>query len=253
MRLKNVDSGAEFEWGFTSEQYAEFRDIYPPELYARLRALGVASDGTAWLDLGTGTGVLPLNLYNKNADITATDITAEQIHFAKQLSKSKGYDINFFTAPAEHTGLPDNSFDCITAAQCFWYFDREAIKTEVKRLIKPGGKLIKIFMDWSLDDEIAAKSVELVKRYNPVWTSGESAFEDLYDDLFDGRVTESFESCLPFTRDTWHGRMCACRGTLASMNKEQFDAWSSAHLKMLSDYPESFSVLHKIYISYFSL
>ena len=82
MKFENIDNGNSFDFGKTSEAYAKYRDIYPKELYDRLRELGVAADGTAWLDIGTGTGVFPKNLYNENAKITAVDISAEQISFA---------------------------------------------------------------------------------------------------------------------------------------------------------------------------
>lgn len=245
---KNIDGGKAFDWGFTSEQYAAYRDIYPPELYERLRRLGVAKDGTAWLDIGTGTGILPQNLYNPNAKITGVDISEEQICYAKQ----QNGNISYIVSPAENTCLPDNSFDSITAAQCFWYFDREAMKKEIRRLIKPGGRFIKILMDWAEDDIIASKSISQIKEFNPLWNPG-TVSADMYDDLFEGRVTEAFYCDIPFTRESWHGRMCACRGTLASMNGEQFEKWSAAHKEMLSAYPDSFTVKHKVYISYFQL
>ncbi|MBQ3904073.1 MAG: methyltransferase domain-containing protein [Eubacterium sp.] len=246
---KNIDGGKAFDWGFTSQQYAAYRDIYPPELYERLRRLGVAKDGTAWLDIGTGTGILPQNLYNPNAKITGVDISEEQIRYAKQ----QNGNISYIVSPAENTCLPDNSFDSITAAQCFWYFDREAMKKEIRRLIKPGGKFIKIYLTWLKEDEIAAKSTALVKEFNNVWSAEASGSKDMYDDLFEDRVTEAFYCDIPFTRESWHGRMCACRGTLASMNGEQFEKWSAAHKEMLSAYPEKFTVKHKVYITYFTV
>lgn len=56
---EKFDNGKAFDWGLTSEDYAKYRDIYPKKLYQRLKELGVANDGTSWLDLGTGTGMLP--------------------------------------------------------------------------------------------------------------------------------------------------------------------------------------------------
>lgn len=132
---KNIDYGKAFDWGLTSDAYAKYRDIYPKELYSRLRELGVAVDSTAWLDIGTGTGVLPQNLYNENARITAVDITEEQINYARLKAKENGWNINYMVSPAESTGLPDNSFDTITAAQCFWYLDRDKMISETKMRI----------------------------------------------------------------------------------------------------------------------
>lgn len=151
---KRIDSGNAFDWGNTSEEYAKYRDIYPPFLYEKLREVGVAADGTSWLDLGTGTGILPINLYNPNAGITGTDISAEQISFAKKVAAEKGHNINFLVSPAENLPFPDNGFNTITAAQCFWYFDKEKVKKEISRLIKPNGKFIKILLDWDYRDAL---------------------------------------------------------------------------------------------------
>lgn len=250
---KNIDNGKEFNWGLTSADYAKYRDIYPKDLYDRLRELGVAEDGSSWLDIGTGTGVLPQNLYNENARITAVDITEEQICYAQINAEKNGWNINYLVSPAESTDLPDNSFDCITAAQCFWYFDRERMVSEIKRMLKPDGKFIKIYLTYTLDDEIALKSHTLVKAMNKNWTPEASGSKDMFDDLFDGRITESFYCDIPFTQDSWHGRMCACRGTLASMDNETFSKWSKAHRKFLSACPKNFTIKHKLYISYFTI
>ena len=253
MELDRIDAGQAFDFGKTASAYAAYRDIYPRELYDRLRALGVAADGTAWLDLGTGTGVLPKNLYNSQAQITGADIAEEQIRFAREEAARNGWKIRYIVSPAEKTGLPDHSFDTITAAQCFWYFDREVMRAELRRLLRPGGTFIKIAMDWDLDDPIAAESVRLVGRHNPNWTGGGGIGADIYDDLFPGRQTEAFRAALPFSRERWHGRMCACRGTLASMDAETFRAWERAHLDFLDRCPESFTVRHEVYISRFTM
>ena len=92
---KNIDHGNAFDWGFTSQQYAKYRDIYPPQLYDRLRELGVAADGTSWLDLGTGTGIIPQNMYNPNTHITGVDISKEQINYAKHNAEKNGWNIKY--------------------------------------------------------------------------------------------------------------------------------------------------------------
>lgn len=250
---RNIDNGKEFDWGLTSADYAKYRDIYPKELYDRLRELGVAGDATAWLDIGTGTGVLPQNLYNENASITAVDITEEQIRYAILNAKRNGWNINYLVSPAESTNLPDKSFDTITAAQCFWYLDREKMISEIKRLLKPNGKFIKVYLTYTLEDEIASKSHSLVKEMNTNWTPAASGSKDMFDDLFEGKTTESFYCDIPFTRESWHGRMCACRGTLASMDEEMFAKWDKRHREILSAYPEEFTIKHKVYITYFTI
>lgn len=254
MKIENIDNGNAFDFGKTSAEYAKYRDIYPKELYDKLYEIGIGHNGSSWLDIGTGTGILPLNMYAYGANIKATDISESQIAAAKLLAAEKGVNnIEFSVFPAEETPFADNTFDCITAAQCFWYFDREKIIAEIKRLLKPNGVFVKIYMSYTLDDEIAKCSHMLVKTLNRNWTPGASGSRDMYNHPFENGKLDIFECKLPFTRESWHGRMCACRGTLASMDNETFCKWSEEHRKILSDYPEEFEIKHKLYIASYKI
>ena len=61
---------------------------------------------------------------------------------------------------------------------------------------------------------------------------------------------EEFRVDIPFTRDSWNGRMRACRGTSASMTSETFADWENEHVKMLEEYPEKFLIKHYISIAW---
>ncbi|MBE6783748.1 MAG: class I SAM-dependent methyltransferase [Ruminococcaceae bacterium] len=250
MKINNIDNGKVFDFGKTSAEYAKYRDIYPEKLYEKLYKLGVGRKNTSWLDIGTGTGVLPFNLCNYGASITGVDISESQIEVAKTLTIEKGVNnVSFLVSPAETTLFEDNSFECITAAQCFWYFDRDKIIDEIKRLIKPGGVFVKIYMSYTLDDEIAKKSHELVKKLNKNWTPGASGAKDMYNHPFKNGKLDIFECKIPFTRESWHGRMSACRGTMASMDERTLGKWDKKHKELLSDYPDNFEIKHKVYIA----
>ena len=76
---KNIDGGKAFDWGKTSADYARFRDIYPQEFYDRIISRKLCINGQKVLDMGTGTGVLPRNMYRYGAKWTGTDISVNQI------------------------------------------------------------------------------------------------------------------------------------------------------------------------------
>lgn len=59
-----IDNGNNFDWGKASENYAKYRDIYPKSMYEKLNELGVGVRNSHCLDIGTGTGVLPRNMYS---------------------------------------------------------------------------------------------------------------------------------------------------------------------------------------------
>ncbi len=206
---KNIDGGKAFDWGKTSEDYAKFRDIYPEQFYKRIVKLNLCVSGQTVLDLGTGTGVLPRNMYHYGAKWIGTDISDKQIEYAALLSE--GMNIGYYAVSAEKTDFPDNSFDVITACQCFWYFDHKKIMPELYRMLKPDGSLLILYMAWlPFEDKIANASEKLVLKYSPAWSgAGETMhpidipeccikyFELVYHEEYPLQVHFTRESSLP--------------------------------------------------------
>lgn len=245
-----IDRGKPFDWGRASENYAKFRDIYPPEFYGRLISLGLCERGTSVLDVGTGTGVLPRALYDTGAHFCGTDPSAKQIEQARRLCKENGMSIELKQGGAEDMLYPENSFDTVTACQCWWYFNHEKAAASLFRQLKPHGRLAFIVMAWlPFEDEIAAESERLVLRYNPDWTGCGFTRKLLdppadYLPYFDTEVQEQFDLQVPFTRESWHGRMLACRGVGASLDAQRLSDFDREHREMLEKHPESINVLH---------
>nr|MCR4926052.1 class I SAM-dependent methyltransferase [Clostridiales bacterium] len=139
---KRIDDGKAFDWGKTSKEYAKYRDIYPEIFYKKIVEKNLCVNGQKVLDLGTGTGVLPRNMYQYGAKWTGTDISSEQIEQAKILAKEENMDIDFMAVPTEKLDFSENTFDVITACQCFWYFDHKRVLPKLAQLLKPNGKLL---------------------------------------------------------------------------------------------------------------
>lgn len=246
---KNIDGGKAFDWGKTSADYAKFRDIYPQEFYDKILSRKLCMNGQRVLDIGTGTGVLPRNLYRYGAKWTGTDISKNQINQAKILSQ--GMDIDYFAMPAENIEFPENSFDVITACQCFWYFHHEQMMPKLLHMLKPGGRILVLYMAWlPFEDKIAGASEELVLKYSPAWSgAGETVhpiyIPDCYQEHFQLVSHEEYLLKVPFTRESWNGRMKACRGIGASLKEEEIALWEQEHLKLLAEIaPAEFQVLH---------
>ncbi|MBR0149156.1 MAG: class I SAM-dependent methyltransferase [Lachnospiraceae bacterium] len=248
---ERIDSGKPFDWGRTSKEYARFRDIYPEEFYKKIVDRGLCVSGQNILDLGTGTGVLARNMYKYGAKWTGTDISPEQIEQAKLLAEAGGMKIDFIAVPTEEIDFPKESFDVITACQCFWYFDHEKVMPKLAELLKPEGKLLILYMAWlPFEDKIAGASEELVLRFNPKWSgAGEKRhpiwIPDVAFDHFELEDHEEYDLSVPFTRESWHGRMRACRGVGASLSEEDLAKWDIEHRELMDRIaPESFDVLH---------
>jgi ubiquinone/menaquinone biosynthesis C-methylase UbiE len=246
-----VDEGKKFDFGKTSEEYAKYRDIYPQELFDKLHELGVGVKGSQWLDLGTGTGVIPRKMAKFGANITATDLSENQIQAAIKLSAGI-QNIKYEVLSAEDIDYPENTFDAITACQCFWYFDPNIIVDKIKKMLRPSGIFLKVYMSYLKEEAVTQDSNKLVKEINGAWTGASAAIKDLTTHYFENPHMESFIADLPFTRETWHGRMMASRGVMASMNEEQLKRFDHEHIEMLNvKYPEEFTVKHKIFLTWY--
>lgn len=251
MQNKNIDNGAAFDWGRTSENYAKYRDIYPDEFYNHILALGLCKEGQKVLDIGTGTGVLPRNLYSHGADFTGIDISENQIKQAKALADAGHMNIHFACMPAEDIPFPDESFDVITACQCFFYFDHPVLAPRIHQLLKSAGSFAVMYMGWlPFEDVIAGKSENLVLSYNPSWTGfGDQRhpnfIPDIYQDFFTIEHEEVFDLQVPFTRESWNGRIKSCRGIGASLSDAEINAFEKEHLALLRQIaPDHFNILH---------
>ena len=121
-------------------------------------------------------------------------------------------------------------------------------------MLKPDGIFLKVYMSYMKEDPITQDSNSIVKRINGSWSGASSALKDLSKHYFDDPHMEILEEELPFTRETWHGRMMASRGVMASMNSEQLELFDREPMAMLCEkYPENFTVRHKLFLTWYTL
>ncbi|MDO5292687.1 MAG: class I SAM-dependent methyltransferase [bacterium] len=246
-----IDHGNVFNFGQVSKDYAKYRDIYPEEFYRRIAKLGLCIRGQRVLDLGTGTGVLPRNMYQYGASFVGADISEEQIAEARRLSKEAKMKIEYVVTSTETIELPEHAFDVVTACQCFMYFNVEQSLPIIHRLLKPGGHFCILFMAYLPEEsEIARKSEELILKYNPDWTGAHMTRYNPVppkgaENWFMVDHIISYDITIPFTRESWNGRMKTCRGMGASsLSQKEIAVWEKEHQAYLATVPEVFDIPH---------
>ncbi len=245
----DIDGGKPFDWGRVSSDYARYRDIYPQEFYDKILARNLCVNGQRVLDIGTGTGVIPRNMRRYGARWTGIDISEAQIEKARLLSQ--GLDINYYVVSAEDMDFPASSFDVVTACQCFQYFDHEKLTRNVSHILTCKGRFLVLYMAWlPFEDEIAGESERLVLKYNPEWSgAGETKSQiyipDCYKEKFELVYHEEYPLKVRFTRESWNGRMRACRGVGASLSDSEIAMWEKEHIELLKRIaPNEFDVCH---------
>lgn len=255
MKLEFIDNGNDFDFGKISEDYAKYRDIYPKSMYEKLISFGIGKPSQKILDIGSGTAVLPINLCHTGAQFVTSDISENQVRYGRQIAEEKGIDnIEFKVCSAEKTGFSDNSFDVVTAVQCFQYFNAEKACGEIYRILKPKGLFCKIFMDWlPLEDKIIAEMESFVLKYNPDWSgSGFDVFRYTYPSWADKKfiidTIHSYDTVLEFSKQAWLGRVKSCRGVGASLSKEKIEDFICEYKSLLKKYKEPLRLKHQIHI-----
>lgn len=140
-------------------------------------------------------------------------------------------DINYYALSAEIIDFSDNSFDVITACQCFWYFNHEQVIPNFFRMLKPGGRILVLYMAWlPFEDKIAGASEKLVLKYSPKWSGAGKKVHPIfipecYIKEFELVYHEEYSLDVHFTRESWNGRMKACRGIGASLTEGEIAVW----------------------------
>jgi ubiquinone/menaquinone biosynthesis C-methylase UbiE len=95
-------------------------------------------DGLRVLELGCGAGDLSLQLLRRGARLTAIDVSPGMIELARQ----RAPEARFLVAPAEDTGLPDESFERVVGKWVLHHVDVAAAAAEVRRVLRPAGRAV---------------------------------------------------------------------------------------------------------------
>lgn len=187
-----------------ADLYAKYRPTYPPELFDYIFGF-VKERECAW-DCATGNGQAANVLAENFTKVEATDISQQQLQNAVQKK-----NIHYQVTSAEQTPFTDNSFDLITIATAYHWFNWAAFYDEATRV----GKNNCVVAAWSYHvfycvDENITQIIghfyhDIIKSY---WDKERKYVDDRYATVefaFDPLPTKDFDLVLHWKREDFIG------------------------------------------------
>ena len=129
-------------------ELGQYRAGFPDALFERLAEGGIGLPDQKVLDVGTGTGAIARCFARRGCVVVGLDPSEELLEEARRISQRHEHRIEYVIGTAERTLLDTNSFDVVSAGQCWHWVDRSAALREVKRVLRPGGHLVFAQFDW---------------------------------------------------------------------------------------------------------
>ena len=119
-----------------ADEYAAARPPYPPELWRRLRELGLLRPGAAALDLGAGSGQATGPLLAAGLRVTAIEPGARLAGLLRASYPAATVQV----ARAEDVELAPSSVDLVVAATSIHWMDLEVLLPKIYTILAPSGR-----------------------------------------------------------------------------------------------------------------
>ena len=250
--------GDTVDFGRTAGDYATHRVGFPEGFFELLRKRSYALPGRCALDLGCGTGTVARGLARIGLEVTGLDPAQPLLDQAKALDGAAGVHVAYVCGRAEAPPFADQSFDLVTAGQCWHWFDRAVVAGRAKRLLTPGGRLVIAHFDWlPLPGSVVAATEALILAHNPAWAGagGSGIYPDWLGDMaaagFTRLETVSFDVLQRYSHTAWRGRIRASAGIAASIDADataRFDTDLEALLAL--EFPtDPLDVPHRVWLA----
>jgi SAM-dependent methyltransferase len=176
-----------------AETYERARPGYPPDAVAWLGEHLRLRPGAVAVDLAAGTGKLTRLLLPSGAALVAVEPVAGMRTVLARLCPT----VPVAAGSAERLPLRTGSIDAVAVAQAFHWFDADAAFGELRRVLRPGGR---VGVVWNVRDRTVKWVDELWRVMDRVERKAPWRDHDRADDAAFGRRT----GFGPLQRATFH-------------------------------------------------
>lgn len=216
MEVQNMFSGK-------AENYSISRPSYPKEIIDCLYNKHGFSKGATVADIGAGTGKFSKLLLERGTKVYCIEPNADMLAVAKK-ELSHFNECSLLCGLAESTGLKDCSVDFVTVAQAFHWFNIKNFKSECLRILKPGGKVVLVWNERSLNAKVNEEWSGVFSRYCKNFVgfgNGMTSNSDKIKSFYGGDFTTEVKNFpLVFDRQGFIKRSLSASYSLTQNDKE---------------------------------
>ena len=168
--------------------YVKYRPGYPPEVLELFENEMDLTRDSIVADIGSGTG-LSAKLFLENGNtVYGVEPNAAMRDAAEEYLKEFPTFISH-DGSAEETRLDDASIDFVIAAQAFHWFDPDKTRTELTRILRPGGYIALIWNERQLD------TTEFLRDYEKLLLKYATDYEKVrHENIDEKRLGDFFQT-----------------------------------------------------------
>jgi ubiquinone/menaquinone biosynthesis C-methylase UbiE len=168
------------------ENYVRYRPGYPREVLSTLREECELNQHSIIADVASGTGIWTRLLLEHGNRVFAIEPNAEMRQAGERHLATFG-NFTSIAGTAEATTLPDHSLEFVTAAQAAHWFDRVRARQEFMRILRPGGWLVLLWNERSVD------STPFLREYEQLLQSYGTDYKEVRYESTTAAVHEFFD------------------------------------------------------------
>ncbi len=180
--------------------YDKVRPGYPGKLIKEVLLHASVPEGGKILEVGCGTGQLTVPLAAQGYEISAIDRGPDMVRIANQKCKAYPQTQVFNSTFEDWKDLPA-SYDLLTSAQAFHWFDQSYGIRRADELLKPTGSIALIWnvQRRSRDTDFWHATNPIYKKYDQASTAGHKPLEWSIDKYINAlKISELFSNPIEF-------------------------------------------------------